>query len=307
MKSLNLLIVLLLFSSSVLADDGQQLKVVKVADNVWSLVGPLNNRTPENLANNATFGVVVTEKGVVVIDSGGSYEGAKRIHDKIKTLTDQPVKYVISSGGQDHRWFGNSYFKKLGATIISSNAAKKDQAARARDQWIAIETMIGVANVAGTEEQYADITFETDYKFSLGASDFELYFRGQAHTPGDIFIWLPKQKIMFSGDIVYTERMLGIGSQSNSKNWLKVFEAMAAFKPQYIVPGHGHPVTLQKARQDTYLYLTSLRAAVAKFIDEGGDISDIGKLDQSSFKYLVNYESLKGRNAQQVFTEMEWE
>ena len=307
MKIRYVLLIILMYAGQVFSAQEEELQIVKVTDNVWALVGPLNNRTAENLANNATFGVVVTDDGVVLVDPGGSYKGAQRIHEKIKTLTNKPVKYVINSGGQDHRWFGNSYFKKLGATIISSKAAKKDQAVRARDQWISVEAMIGSNNITGTKEQYADVTFDEEYKFALGKENFELYYRGQAHTPGDIFIWLPQQKVMFSGDIVYTERMLGIGSQSNSKSWIEVYKAMAAFEPRYIVPGHGQPATLAKTRQDTYNYLVSLRAAVAKFIEEGGDISDIGKLNQSAFNYLVNFDSLKGRNAQQVFTEMEWE
>ena len=50
-----------------------------------------------------------------------------------------------------------------------------------------------------------------------------------------------------------------------------------------------------------------LRAAVSDFIDAGGDIADIGSIDQSQYEYLLNHESLAGRNAQQVFTELEWE
>ena len=82
---------------------------------------------------------------------------------------------------------------------------------------------------------------------------------------------------------------------------------MEAFNPEYIVPGHGHVTTLDKARKDTYSYLRFLRQSVADFMDSGGDIADIRSIDQSKFSYLVNYEFLKGRNAQQVFEELEWE
>jgi glyoxylase-like metal-dependent hydrolase (beta-lactamase superfamily II) len=112
---------------------------------------------------------------------------------------------------------------------------------------------------------------------------------------------------MFSGDIVYTERMLSVRSYSHSGSWLTAFDTMAAFQPEYIVPGHGHVTTLEKAREDTYSYLRFLRDTVTEFMDSGGDIADVGMLDQSKYSYLANYEFLKGRNAQQVFQELEWE
>ena len=92
-----------------------KLEVIDVSENIKAIVGDLSNRTPENLGNNATFGLIITNKGAVLIDSGGSYKGAEKIHSVIKKMTNQPIKFVINTGGQDHRWFGNSYFKKLGA------------------------------------------------------------------------------------------------------------------------------------------------------------------------------------------------
>ena len=141
----------------------------------------------------------------------------------------------------------------------------------------------------------------------MGGTVFEMYHAGQAHTPGDSFVWLPQKSVMFTGDIVYTERMLGIGSASNSNSWIDVYQTMAAFKPKHVVPGHGQPTDLARADQDTYAYLTILRRAVADFMEEGGDMTEIGKIDQSGFSYLINSDTLSGRNAQQVYMEMEWE
>ena len=308
MKKIQLLVLLFcMLGNYAYASDKQNLVLKKITNNIWSIVGPLTNRNKENLGNNATFGFVVTDEGVVLIDSGGSYKGAKKIHNIIKSVTKQPIRYVINSGGQDHRWFGNDYFSALGAKIISSEAAKKDHQARSSSQWSMLETRIGAEGIKGTKEKFADIVFTKDYKFKLGGIDFEIYHRGQAHTPGDAFIWLPKSKVMFTGDIVYTERMLGIGEQSKSKTWLAAFDAMAAHQPQHVVPGHGSPTSLEKAVKDTRDYIAYLRDSTAVFIEQGGDASDISKIDQSKFKYLDNFDSLSGRNALKVYTEIEWE
>ena len=289
------------------ASDKQELLLKQVTKNTWAIVGPLTNRNKINLGNNATFGFVVTNDGVALIDSGGSLKGAKALHKIIKSVTDKPIRYVINTGGQDHRWFGNDYFSSLGAKIISSEAAKKDHKERSSSQWTMLESRIGKDGIKGTKEKFADITFKDDYKFSLGSVKFEIYFRGQAHTPGDAFIWLPQSKVMFSGDIVYTERMLGIGEQSNSKSWLHVFNSMAGFKPKHLVPGHGSPTTLDKAIKDTGSYLSFLRNTISLFIENGGGAHEISRINQTRFKYLNNYDSLKGRNALKVYTELEWE
>ena len=159
----------------------------------------------------------------------------------------------------------------------------------------------------GTNAVYANQTFDKELQFEVGGTSFEIYHAGPAHTPGDSFIWLPKQQVMFTGDIVFTERMLGILDYSSSKGWVKVFQAMAKYHPKYIVPGHGHVTTLEKAEADTYDYLVFLRQAVTKFMKTGGDISEVGKIDQSKFKYLLNFETLAGRNAQRVYSELEFE
>jgi glyoxylase-like metal-dependent hydrolase (beta-lactamase superfamily II) len=283
------------------------LEIQPVTDNVYALVGSLDNRSPENLGNNATFGAVVTGEGVVLIDSGGTRRGAQQIHAALARITDQPVVLVINTGGQDHRWLGNDYFKELGAEILASRRAVEDQRARTRDQLILLANLVGAPVLEGTDPLYADRVFDSELRFEVGGTTFELHHPGPAHTPGDSFVWLPAQRVLFAGDIVYTERMLSIGAHSDSRGWVAAYRAMAALRPEHVVPGHGHATTLERAAADTLGYLTFLRQAVAAFMENGGDIADIGTIDQSRYDYLANADALAGRNAQQVFTELEWE
>lgn len=282
------------------------LEVEKVADNVYALVGDLSQRSPENFANNATFGVVVTTGGVVLVDPGGSWKGAEEIHAAIREITDLPVKIVINSGGQDHRWIGNDYWQKQGAEVIASAAAVADHKDRGSQQMTGLSVLIGDM-LEGTELAYANTTFDTDYSFTLGATNFEIHYTGQAHTPGDSFVWLPDSKTVFTGDIVYMERILGIGGQSHSGTWIEVFESVAALNPTHVIPGHGKATTLAGATADTYDYLVNLRTQMGAYIEDGGDIIESVNVDQAAFSYLDNFEGLSKRNAQQVFSEMEWE
>jgi len=295
-----------LFQSIVIAKTKtSDLELVKIAENIYAIVGSLRNRTKQNLGNNATFGAVITAKGVVLIDSGATYEGAARIHQIIKSITTQPVKIVINTGGQDHRWLGNDYFKKRGAMIIANQRAVADQKQRKVNQLSRLANLLGAKGIKKTRASYASKIFDKELDFDLGGISFKLIYAGQAHTPGDIFVWLPQQKIIFAGDIIYTERMLSI--HDSSKTWLSAFNAIAILKPNIIVPGHGHPTSLMDAKKDTYNYLVFLRKNISEYMQVGGGIENIGNLDQSSFRYLENFKALKGRNAQQVYQELEFE
>ncbi len=283
------------------------LEVVPVAEGVYALVGDLSQRSAENLGNNATFGVVVTDDGVVLIDAGAGWKAAAEIDAVIDTFTDQPVRYVINSGGQDHRWIGNSYWQAQGATVIASADAVADHKDRGSLEMTGLNALVGAEGLVGTTPSYADVTFDSEYTLSLGGVELEIIHAGQAHTPGDSFIFMPATGVVFGGDIVYVERIAGIGDQSHSGSWIEVFEAMAALQPTTVVPGHGHPVPLATATADTYDYLVNLRTRMGAYIDNGGDIIDSVNVDQAAFSYLENFEGLAKRNAQQVYSEMEWE
>lgn len=282
------------------------LEIQKVSTGIYALVGEKKQRSAANLANNATFGVIVTKDGLVLVDPGGSWKGAQQIHEALKTISPQPVKVVINTGGQDHRWLGNDYWKKQGAQIIASSQAVEDQKDRADQQLSALRGFLGPL-LDGTEPVYADITFKNQHTFSLGGLTFNLQHHGTAHTPGDSFLWIKEKSTLFSGDIIYVERLLGISAHSNAKNWISVFEKIAELKPQHLIPGHGSTTTLKIAQAQTYQYLLNIRNEMSALIEDGGDMIQAPKINQSAFAKLEQFEALAGRNAQQVFSEMEWE
>ena len=282
------------------------LETQKVGPGIYALVGELTQRSPENYANNSTHGIIITDDGVIVIDSGGSYLGAKQIHTAIKALTDQPIKLVINTGGQDHRWLGNGYFKQLGAHILSSSVTKEDQQTRVDSHLTRLQGLIG-DSLKGTQAVYPDEVFETVKSLEMGGIKLELHHVGAAHTIGDSFVWLPEQKIMFTGDIVFVERALGIGPAKNAKSWIQVFEQMATYEPDVIVPGHGHATDLSTATKDTHSYLSFLVNKITMMLDNGDDLQTAAKLDQSQFNYLAVFDEIASKNAHNLYTQLEFD
>ena len=298
------LLIFALFTAQVYA---VQFSPIQAAPGVYAFVGETGMRTYENEVMNANAGFIVTKDGVVVVDSGSSYLVAKAMHNAIKKITQQPVKYVINTGGQDHRWLGNGYFKEQGAQIIASRKARADMGERGVAELASLKPELR-EKLAGTQIVYPDRLFDHEEKLNLGGEEIKiLYFHG-GHTPGDAIVWLAKSRTLFSGDLIFTERLLGILPFSNSKDWLASVEEIEKLKPKVIVPGHGKVCDLIQARRDTKDYLTLLRNHMRKAYDAGSDLQKaIDTLDQSAFRHLENFELLKGGNASRVYLEMEAE
>ena len=280
---------------------------LKVDEGIYAFVGETGPRTVANEGMNATTGFVVTDAGVVVIDSGSSRQVAQKIEAAIRTVTDRPIRYVINTGGQDHRWLGNSHFADLGIPLLASAKTAGDIGERGRAQAGSLEQLLG-GSFAGTRVQAPTRTVATRETLTLGGERIDLIFAGGGHTPGDLIVWLPRQRIAFAGDIVYLDRLLGVLPVSNVKRWLDSFDALAALQPRIIVPGHGSPAALSKAEKETRDYLARLRGHMKKAVDSGEDLqAAIQSLDDREYAYLAVYRELRGPNANRVYLEAEAE
>ena len=280
---------------------------VRIADNVYALVGDLGQRSPANLGHNMTSGFIVTDEGVIVIDTGGSRANAEKIHAAIRKVTDRKIIYAINTGGQDHRWFGNNYFKMQGAKIVAADSTVRDMRERGAEQVERIKPLLG-DRFAGTQLAYPDTTFAQRMTLPVKDITIELIHTGGAHTPGDLLVWLPQSSVVFTGDTVFAERLLGILPDGASR-WIKSLEYLRdTLKPRIVVPGHGAVTNIDHALRDSYDYLVFLRSAVTKRFSDGAfdPVEASQNLDQSRFSYLQNYEDLglRSRNALAVAEEV---
>jgi glyoxylase-like metal-dependent hydrolase (beta-lactamase superfamily II) len=310
MKNLTMRLFILiagLFLSLSAASAELSLKPVKVAQDVYAVIGDLGGQTYENEGQNNNLGFIVTGDGVLVINTGPSMRVAKALHAAIKNITPQPVKWAVNLNSQNHQWLGNGYFKSIGTVILAHKEADRVMRDAGETQIAANKTLLK-EKAAGTTLAYPDELVDDKREIKLGNTVVQLLHFGQAHTPGDMVVWLPQQKIIFTGDIVYTQRMLGVLPISHSASWVQTFDKLAQLGPMTIIPGHGHPTNLEQARKETRDYLVYLRTEVRKFIDNGEMQHDAeNKIDQSRFKYLANFELLARRNAGQIYLEMEKE
>lgn len=283
------------------------LKPIQVAPDMYAVIGDLGSPTYNNDGQNSNLGFIVTPEGVLVINSGASVRVAKALHTAIQAITKQPVKYVVNVNAQPHYWHGNAYFKALNVPIIAHKAAGSLMQSSGDGQLEATKKMLK-ERANGTELAYPSELIDDKKEITLGGLNIQIISFGPAHTAGDLAVWVPARKVLFAGDLVFTQRLLAVLPIGSSAGWVKAFDAAMALKPQVIVPGHGKSATANSAKTDTRDYLIHLRTSAKKILDQGGSIQDsVEKIDQSRFKKLVNFDLLSRRNASQVFTEIEQE
>ena len=281
-------------------------KAEQVAENVYAIVGPLGQRSKDNDGSNANFGFIVTTQGVILIDSGASKLGAERIESAIRTVTPQPVRWVINTGSQDHRWLGNDYFAGQGAQISALKRTAATQAEFANQHMQMLTGFLG-ARLDGTKPLPATTLLEgNETTIELGGETLTLRYT-DAHFPGDAWVWLPKRNIMFTGDLVYVDRILGVLPWSSVKNGQKAFHALEALNPKHIVPGHGSVCDLAKAKRDSGDYEDFLADVIGKAAQdmEPLDATLDKYADLPQFKHLYNYSDLHRANMNRAFVEFE--
>lgn len=279
-----------------------------VAEGVYAFIGETGPRTVANEGLNANIGLVLTPQGALLIDSGATFEGARQIHAAVRRVTTEPVRWVINTGGQDHRWLGNGYFKTLGAELIAHASAEADMLNRGNDQLQSLRLTLG-SLADGTQPVLPSRWVAgQNSQLTLGSMTVELRHRGGAHTPGDMLVWLPERGVLFSGDVVYVDRMLGVLPMSQTRQWLATFAAMEELQPARIVPGHGQVCSLEQARRQTRDYLHALREHMREAVEQGQDISvAVRSFDTTRFLPLLNAAELMPGNASRTYLEVERE
>jgi glyoxylase-like metal-dependent hydrolase (beta-lactamase superfamily II) len=278
----------------------------RVVDNVYAIVGPFGLRGPDNDGLNATFGFIVTPDGVILVDSGASRLGAKKLARAIRAVTDLPVRWVINTGSQDHRWLGNDFFAGQGAQIIALRRTATTQAPFAAQHMQRLERLIG-ARLAGTNPLPATTLHDgATATLVLGGETLVLQAT-DAHFPGDAMIHLPKHGVVFAGDLLFVDRILGVLPWSNVTRSRMAFRALAALQPVHIVPGHGRVCDLAKARRevgDYYDFLANTIGTAAKAMEPMDEVLD-RHADLPAFRHLENYRDLHRANMNRAFTEFE--
>lgn len=232
-------------------------------------------------------GIVVTNEGVVVIDSTISPAQAESIVTRIKELTDQPIRYLVYTHGHGDHVGGASVFKREGAQIISHRnvIARLNKYEELSPFHNIINERQFATNFRVTQlwEKfvYPDIVYDQEYVFSLGGKTFHL-MHGKGETDDQTIIHVPEDDVLFTGDFIIRS-FPNVGNPAKdrryAKEWAQMMDKVRGLKPKLTIPGHGPYIDDPKVFDDQTLAIKEsmefVHESVVNGLNEGKSLDDI--------------------------------
>ena len=233
-------------------------------------------------------GIVVGDNAVMVIDTQATPIMAQDVIRRIRAVTDKPIKYVVLSHYHAVRVLGASAYspEQIIASqdtydlIVERGAADmKSEIERFPRLFRAVESVPGLT--------WPTLTFKGEMTLWLGKLEVKIMQLGRGHTKGDTVVWLPQEKILFSGDLVEYEATPYAGD-AYFTDWPRTLDAIAALEPAKLVPGRGAslqtPAQVQAGLTATRDFLSDLFASIKQGAQAGKEMHAI---------YRETYQRLK--------------
>jgi glyoxylase-like metal-dependent hydrolase (beta-lactamase superfamily II) len=241
-------------------------------------------------------GIVIGDDAVLVADTQATPVMAADVIRRIREVTDQPIRYVVLTHYHAVRVLGAAAYRAQ--QVIASQdtydlivergeADKKSEIERFPRLFRAVESVPPGLT-------WPTITFKGEMTLWLGKLEVKLLQLGRGHTKGDTVVWLPQEKILFSGDLVEFDATPYAGD-AYFQDWPHTLDAIAQLKPEKLVPGRGPALTtpqqVAEGLANTRAFVSELYASVKQGADKKADLRTI---------YRETYERLKPKYGQWV-------
>jgi glyoxylase-like metal-dependent hydrolase (beta-lactamase superfamily II) len=276
----------------------------RLAPGIYAAVGD-TGRGSEGRPN---AGFVVTDSGVVVIDAMASPRQAEELVRAIRSVTPRPIRWLVLTHHHPDHHFGAVVFRRLGAKVIAHPDRRVLASEGGEDalmaNWVRV---VGLDAMRGFE--FADVpdhpVTETD-TLRLGGRTLIITHPGAAHSAGDLMIWLPKERILFAGDVLVEDGVTMVVDGSSGR-LLRALAIIDSLHPRRAVPGHGAIPTRSAALvAQTRDYITGLRSSMRSAVEQGTPMGRaMASLPPADETRPVSLNSRRRRNAVRVYLEEE--
>ncbi len=270
-------------------------KPVKIAEGVWFEQHNDIGKFGSNV------GWIEFSDYVVVIDTSFPLGAEEALRNIKATTNNKPVRYAIVTHYHGDHTLGSGVFAKEGTTIVSHENARKDFLAR---------NVEGYLKTAERDPVYAkyrptapQLTFSDKFILDDGTRRLETYYFGQAHTTGCIFPYLPKEKLVFTGDACVNGPFNYMGD-SDTASWIDVLTQVQTLDPETVAPAHG-AVAKKDLLQTQKQYFIELRAKVGELVRAGKTLDEVkAEVDVPMWKAWTGEKKMSAENILHVYREL---
>jgi cyclase len=322
-------IVFLLGGSAAGLRAAEEVKAVPVAGGLYLMEG----------LNGGNVSFLVTNEGVLVVDSGTSPDEGKLVMAEIAKKTDKAVKYLVLTHYHGDHTFGLQAFPTATVIIGQQNTAdnmRKLNEPRLRGmmekgmpdmiaaQKITVDKLrkkkgkdlkkeeerLKTLEAEFTELQglrfvYPAITYDSKLRIDLGGEMIEVIYPGPAHTNGDSLVFFPGLKVVHMGDLFFNGSLPYIGAEAgaDTANWLAKIKEVSGWDVEKFIPGHG-PLADKEALLRLAAYLGDLRQAVQTAIAAGQTLEQTKKMAPLPAWKDLKWQEMFPRNVEAVYNEL---
>jgi cyclase len=222
-------------------------------------------------------GWIVFDDFVLVIDANYP-SGAQIVIPKVKETSDKPVRFVFNTHNHADHAYGNQLWADTGVTLIATTATL-DEMKKVETgffggepgRWEAVAK--NRPDVAATKLKPPILLFPKELIFDDGKRRVELHWFGVGHTAGDGYAWMPKERILFTGDACVNGPSNNV-DDGNITEWIKTLELVKQLGAVKVCPGHG-PMGGPEIIVDQQGYFIELRRQVKALVDGGKSAAEI--------------------------------
>ena len=249
----------------------------KLGENVYGVFPTEAFEAPSSKAKATTGGFIVGKNSVLVIESFLNADLASQMINQVRQVTQLPIKYLVNTSYHGDHSYGNYVFP-ASTTIIQHKEAKKYV-----DNYFVDDTKFMIQNFGlgrGIERvipRAGDLLIDSPITLDLGGVEVEILTFGFGQTPGDLYVWEPKSKVLFVGNvIVAAPPAIPWLLDGRHEEVLSTLKKIKSFLPDdaIIVPGHHAP--MKKTDMDFVInYLTALHTGVESGIKKGFTIEKV--------------------------------
>ena len=220
------ILTLLISSESLIFAD--EAKTVEVLKNVYTMIDG------DGVDSNTT--IIITEEGVIVIDTRPTPTEARKVLEEIRKLTDLPIVYTINTHYHGDHTFGNQVFKNSKTIIAHKNV--RDTLVKSGQDHLSFFKTLGLPGMDEVKITPPNIVYEKEMEIWLGGYRLQLLYHGKGHTDGDTIVYIGQLRTVITGDLVFNKKIPYM-DDGYIDEWIESLSYIQLLKNETVIPGHG--------------------------------------------------------------------
>lgn len=296
-------IALLLFAGVASAGQFPDVKVQKINNRVYAMLGPSDPPNKENGGYVNNILVIIGKQGVILVDAGSHKAVAAHIHKAIKTVTSKPITHVLITHHHPDHHLGLEYYGDVQVISTEFCAKRIEETGRSMINTMSRNSGLDLKDAKLVLPQKR-LALRIRQAMEIDGVKLELIATETAHTDGDMMVWLPEDGVLASGDIL-VHAINPNFRDGNLKKWIGVVDDILKLPFKTVMPGHG-PLMQRPNVTEFRGLIADFYKTVESVYKAGGVEADVRKkLDLPKWERLGRYDDMMGSNINKVWLEVE--